>query len=35
MDGEQLIDKLKALGLGIKMEMVQRVDIDQDWFKNS
>jgi restriction system protein len=34
MDGEQLIDKLKELGLGIKTEMVERVDIDEDWFKN-
>ncbi|NCA72370.1 MAG: restriction endonuclease, partial [Sphingobacteriia bacterium] len=28
------IDKLKELGLGIKTEMVERVDIDEDWFKN-
>lgn len=34
MDGDQLSDKLKELGLGIKTEMVESVDIDPDWFKN-
>ena len=34
MDGEQLADKLKELKLGIKTEMVESVDIAEDWFKN-
>ena len=33
IDGDQLLDKLKELGLGIKTEVVQveRVTIDHDW----
>jgi restriction system protein len=34
MDGDQLADKLKELGLGIKTQMVESVDVDPDWFKN-
>jgi restriction system protein len=34
IDGEQLTDKLKQLGLGVKTETVrmERVTIDRDWF---
>ena len=32
IDGEQLIDKLKDLRLGVKTEMVEKVLIDSDWF---
>ncbi|MDX9859225.1 MAG: restriction endonuclease [candidate division Zixibacteria bacterium] len=34
IDGDQLADKLKELRLGIKAEMVESVDVDEDWFKN-
>ena len=34
MDGDQLADKLKELGLGIKTEIVESVDVDLAWFKN-
>lgn len=34
MDGDQLADKLKELHLGIKTEMVDRVEVDADWFRN-
>ena len=34
MDGDQLADKLKELGLGIRTEMVESVEVDEDWFKN-
>lgn len=33
VDGDQLADKLKELGLGIKKEMVEKVSIDSEWFK--
>jgi restriction system protein len=33
VDGDQLADKLKELGLGIKKEMVEKITIDPDWFK--
>jgi restriction system protein len=33
MDGDELADKLKELGLGIKTEMVESVEVDPDWFK--
>jgi restriction system protein len=34
IDGEQLIDKLKELKLGVKTEIieVEKINIDQDWF---
>ena len=34
IDGEELIDKLKELGLGVKTEqvVVERVVIDEEWF---
>lgn len=33
VDGDQLADKLKELGLGIKTEVVEKVSVDEDWFK--
>ncbi len=34
LDGEALADKLKELQLGIKVEMIERVTVDPDWFKS-
>lgn len=34
VDGNELADKLKDLGLGVKKEMVERVSIDEDWLKS-
>jgi len=34
IDGDQLADKLKELGLGIQTELVESVDVNEDWFKN-
>lgn len=33
LDGDQFADKLKELGLGIRVEMVEHVTIDADWFR--
>lgn len=33
VDGDQLIDKLKELGLGIKEIIVKDYDVDEEWFK--
>ena len=33
IDGEALADKLKELELGIKVEMIEQVTVDADWFK--
>jgi restriction system protein len=33
VDGDQLADKLKELGLGIKTEVVEEVSVDADWYK--
>ena len=32
IDGSQLVERLKELGLGVKIEMVERVEINTDWF---
>ena len=32
LDGDQLADKLKELGLGVRVEMVEKVTIDAEWF---
>jgi restriction system protein len=32
IDGEQLVQRLKDLGLGVKIEMVETVEVDTDWF---
>jgi restriction system protein len=34
VDGDQLADKLKELGLGIQKEMVERISVDTEWFKS-
>ena len=33
VNGDQLADKLKELGLGIKKELVEKVTLDENWFK--
>lgn len=33
VDGDELADKLKELGLGVATQMVERVSVDADWFK--
>lgn len=33
VDGERLAEKLKELGLGIKIELTENVTVDEDWFK--
>ncbi len=33
VDGDQLATKLKELGLGIKKEMVEKISVDEQWFK--
>jgi restriction system protein len=32
IDGEQLVQRLKELGLGVKITMIESVEIDADWF---
>lgn len=32
VDGEQLIDILKSLSLGVKTKTVEAVEIDREWF---
>jgi restriction system protein len=32
IDGDQLADKLKELGLGLKTEFVEKVSVDEGWF---
>lgn len=34
VDGEQLAEKLKELQLGLKTEMIEKVTIEKEWFKN-
>lgn len=34
VDGDELMDKLRELGLGVKTETVERITIDPGWFKN-
>ena len=33
VDGEKLAEKLKELSLGVKIETVERVTINEEWFK--
>ena len=33
VDGEQLLDKLKELRLGVRVEMIEQVSVQTDWFK--
>lgn len=32
IDGEQLVQRLKELGLGVKIKMIESVEVDNDWF---
>ena len=34
VDGEKLAEKLKELSLGVRIELVERVEIDEEWFKS-
>lgn len=34
VDGDELAEKLKELGLGVNRKMVERVTVDDAWFKN-
>jgi restriction system protein len=34
VDGDQLAGKLKELSLGVKTQMVEKVVVEQDWFKS-
>lgn len=34
IDGDQLADKLKELGLGIKTEVVEKITVEKDWFSS-
>jgi len=34
VDGLELAEKLKDLGLGIKKEQVDRITVDESWFQN-
>lgn len=34
IDGDQLIDMLKNLELGMRREMVERVEVDEEWFQS-
>ena len=33
VDGDQLADKLKDLGLGVKTSTIEKVDVNESWFK--
>lgn len=34
IDGEQLVQRLKELGLGVTIKMVESVEVDQEWFSH-
>jgi len=34
IDGEQLVQRLKELSLGVKITMIESVEVDADWFIN-
>ena len=34
VDGDQLTEKLKEFGLGIKTEMIEKVTLDKQWFRD-
>ncbi|MEL7434721.1 MAG: restriction endonuclease [Chloroflexota bacterium] len=34
IDGDQLIEKLKELSLGVETELVEKVTVNSDWFRN-
>ena len=33
IDGDQLADKLRELRLGLKVEVVEKIDVDEEWYK--
>ncbi len=33
LDGESLADKLRELGLGVKVEFVEQITVEPDWFR--
>jgi len=34
IDGEQLVEKLKDLRLGVKVTMVENTEVNEEWFKS-
>ena len=32
IDGEQLVQRLKELGLGVKVSFVESVEVDAEWY---
>jgi restriction system protein len=34
IDGEKLAEKLKELALGVRIERIENVVIDEEWFKS-
>ena len=34
IDGNELVEKLKELGLGVTIEMVEKINIKTEWFKS-
>ena len=34
LDGRQLVENLKELGLGVKVEIIESVKIDKNWYEN-
>lgn len=34
VDGEKLAEKLRELGLGLKIEQTENITVDEDWFQN-
>ncbi len=34
IDGDDLAEKLKELNLGVKTEMIEKVNLDKQWFLN-
>ncbi|MFQ5572303.1 MAG: restriction endonuclease, partial [Rhodothermales bacterium] len=34
VDGDQLADKLKELSLGVKTKVVEKISVDEDWFRH-
>lgn len=34
INGKKLAEKLKELSLGVKIELVEQVEIDEEWFKS-
>ncbi len=34
VDGEELVQKMKELGLGVKIKTEEQIEVDSDWFKS-